>query len=257
MRSGFTWGAKSPVSLRVCPLCHQQGLVFKSGRLKHGPQRYICRSCNRTFQQESLKRQVNKQRVIELYLAGKSHTEITAETGVSSSTISRIASPFRARRNGQQCPACESENVSRFGKTKSGQQRFRCKDCLQTFNGTQRQPNREDGSLLPGSVKISDGISEPAMLELDGVLYEAKVEPHSDNSGTVYAPVITPQSHYSVHTFAGEADPTPVAVAPDLSTAVEIARLAISYAVVSPAAIVIKSSWGVTHENPLEWLCEV
>jgi len=257
MSSGYTWGATSPVSLRICPLCHQQGQVFKSGRLKHGPQRYICRACQRSFQLESLKKQVNRQRVIELYMEGKSHPAITAETGLSSTTISRIVAPFRARRTGKHCPACGGENISRFGKTRGGQQRFRCKECLRTFNETPQEPDREKILSAAEDITMSDIVKQGALLELDGVLYEAMTGPNSDGEGVVYAPVITPESHYSVHTFSGEPEGAPVAIAPDITTAVDIALLTVSYAGGSAATIVMESRQAVTHDNPQEWLCEV
>lgn len=37
---------------------------------------------------------------------------------------------------GRFCPHCNSRNVVRFGKTKQGTQRYRCKDCGKTFTAT-------------------------------------------------------------------------------------------------------------------------
>lgn len=103
---------------------------------------------------------------------------------------------------------------------------------------------------------MSDIVKQDALLELDGVLYEALTEPQSDITGMIYAPIITPESHYSVHTFSGEADMAPVAVAPDIMTALDIARLAVSHAGGYAATIVMESRQAVTHDNPQDWLCE-
>lgn len=103
---------------------------------------------------------------------------------------------------------------------------------------------------------MSDIVKQGALLELDGVLYEAMSGPQSDNAGMIYAPIITPESHYSVHKFSGEPERAPVAVAPDIITALDIARLAVSNAGGSASTIVMESREAITHDNPQDWLCE-
>lgn len=257
-----TWGAKSPVSLRQCPLCNTRGQVYKSGRLKHGPQRYICRSCGRTFQLESPRKTItpeDEQRIIELYTEGKSHAEITAKTGASSSKISAVTHAVRGKRTGKICPSCGSDEISRFGKSRNGlKQRFRCRHCLRTFNEPVTQSKGIPDMAEPASSSAglaADTLSDARLFEVDGQLYEALPGSRFEDAGSIFVPVSPVAGRHSVQTF--DAAFSTLAVAPDLRTAEAIAALAASHLGGYGCVIVRSTGDGVTHHDPLTWLTDL
>lgn len=262
MNDMITWGAKAPVSLRQCLRCATTGKVYKSGRVKHGPQRYVCRACGRTFQLESPKVALTEEAIhciIRLYREGKTYAAITAETGASPDKISKVTREVRGRKTGKSCPACNSYEVSRFGKSRNGRvQRLRCRECHRTFSDTSPAPGRNpvmSEHSFTGDALNSTSKHSAVLTEFNGQRYETLPGSVFETGGSVLVPAAPVEGCHSVHTF-DDAKMLMLAVAPDLRTAVGIATLAASHLGGYGSVIVMASSQAPTHYDPQSWLCE-
>lgn len=125
------------IALPPCPYCIDKTVVHRIGvsKAKNRPQRYICRGCNKSFQldYESAGYQPGIERAIAvMYYKGRSNPDIVAVTGVSAAKLADALRPHKGLRTGKVCPACNADQIWKFGKDK-GIQRYRCKECGKTF----------------------------------------------------------------------------------------------------------------------------
>lgn len=75
-----------------CPHCNSTNLK-KAGFNKLGNQRYVCNSCERSFNKHSIKRQ-NIEEAVNLMLQGRNLQKISKSSGYSSERLRKIMSPY-------------------------------------------------------------------------------------------------------------------------------------------------------------------
>lgn len=102
-----------PVNDLTCPYCGESNYK-KSGLTRTGAQRYYCKSCKRRF------------------------TPGLTPVHPKMQEIKTLRNNLKEL----SCPYCDSKNLSKFGTSEKGVQRYQCKDCHKTFLDHYEQPQR-------------------------------------------------------------------------------------------------------------------
>lgn len=161
-----------PIKDTKCPQC-KSSFISRDGKLISGKQRYKCTSCGLRFSQDTLLFHKDKiqykcpycegvliyagysRRGLQKYLCKNCGKSCTSDE--SGKPIKRLL-PFHSINSEKVCPSCGTLNIKKTGHSKTGIQKYKCKECGKSFSDhTKERPSISEAiELLLKGISLSE-----------------------------------------------------------------------------------------------------